>query len=386
MSFYKGYKIRLFPTPEQEELMWEHIRACRTIWNLMIEKQNEQQAIDGKYIGEFDMINMLTDLKKQEEYKWLTKVSNASLTQTCRELHRAYTLFFKGIFKHPQFKSYKDRRKYSFPLTQIKIDMYFVDENYVKVPKMKRIKYKSDFKFGFGRTAEQFTNPRISYKNGKWILSVNRLEENTDKKELSDKTMGIDLGIRKLAVASFGNEIFEFGNINKSRRVRKLETKMKHYQRLIQTKLRQNGRHESNNLQKIRTKFRKVCAKLSNIRLNYTHQTTTFLVNKLPMRVVMEDLQITKLMKNKSATKQISNQRWKEFVRQMEYKCQRKGIEFILADRYFPSSQICSSCGFVYKKASDGDEFWICPNCKTRHNRDVNASINLMNYMVQGLY
>ena len=212
----------------------------------MLAKQNEQQKIDGKYISEFDMIKMLTPLKKEDEHLWLKKVSNASLAQTCRDLHVAYKHFFEGLFKHPQFRRYSDRRKYSFPLTQIKIDMYFVDEQYVKVPKMGRIKYKSNYKFGFGRTAEQFTNPRICYRNGKWLLTINRLEEEIDQ-ELTKDSMGIDLGIRKLAVVKYGEETFSFGNINNSRKMRKLENKKKHYQRVMARKIKQNGGVKSNN-------------------------------------------------------------------------------------------------------------------------------------------
>lgn len=380
--YYKGYVVRLFPTPQQEELMWEHVKASRYIWNYMLAKQNEQQEIDGKYISEFDMIKMLTPLKKEEEHLWLKRVSNASLAQTCRDLHAAYQHFFKGKFKHPQFRRYSDRRKYSFPLTQIKIDMYFVDEQYVKVPKMGRIKYKTNYKFGFGRTAEQFTNPRICYRNGKWLLTVNRLEEENNQ-ELTKDSMGIDLGVRKLAVVRYGEETFLFGNINNSRKMRKLNNKKKHYQRVMARKLRQNGGVKSNNYLKYLEKYRKVHARISNIKLNYIHQITSFLIKKRPRRVVMEDLKIEEMMRTqKHNRRNISDARWAEFIRQMKYKCERNGIEFVSADTFFPSSQICSVCGHRNRSVKSGIERWICPNCFERHDRDINAATNLMNYKI----
>ena len=194
----KSYKIRLYPTKEQEALMWKHIGACRYIWNYMLAYQQEQYVNGEKHLSAFDMIKLLTPLKKDGEHEWLCEVSNASLGVVCRDLDKAYKGFFKKIARFPKFKSRK-RSKKTYPVKDDRI--YFINSKLMHIEKVGKIKYKTDFDLPQGR-GHKFTNPRISNVNGKWMLSFGMECEN-QAPVLTDISMGIDLGVKDLAIAEF---------------------------------------------------------------------------------------------------------------------------------------------------------------------------------------
>ena len=235
----KSFKIRLFPTPEQEELIWKHIGSCRFIWNWMLAKQNELYEQGEKHLSAFSMINLLKPLKNDGEHRWLYDVSNSSLQVVCRDLDRAYSVFFAKRTRFPRFKS----RKRSKPNYPVRPDgAYFKSDCIVQIEKLGKVQFQTNYTFPTGK-GTKFTNPRISYINNKWILSFGMECEN-QAPELTDNAMGIDLGVKELAVVSYGDDSYVFHNINKSKRVRKLEHKKKHIQRVIARKYRTNGNYE----------------------------------------------------------------------------------------------------------------------------------------------
>lgn len=377
----KSYKVRLYPTKEQERLMWKHVGSCRFIWNWMLAKQEELYKQGEKHLSGFDMINLLSPMKKQEEYKWMCEVSNISLCTICRDLDKAYKMFFKKTSGFPKFKS----RKKSKPNFPIRTDtLYFKDDKVLNIEKIGKVMYKTDFVFEYGRNACKFTNARVSYINGKWMLSFGMECEN-QVRELNDISMGIDLGVKDLAIVEYNGQPLVFHNINKSKQMRNIGKRMKHLQRSISRKYEANrtGKkyNKTKNIERQEERLRILRARQSNIRRNYLHQTTHKLVSLLPKRIVMEDLNVQGMMKNRHLSKAVQEQCFYEFIRQIEYKCAWNGIELVKADRFYPSSKTCSGCGCIKKDLKLSDRTYHCSDCGLTIDRDYNAAINLSRYV-----
>lgn len=374
----KGYKIRIYPNKEQKILIEKHIGACRFIWNYMLNLQNENYKAGNKYISRFDMIRSLTPLKKQKEYQWLNEVSISSLQNICTDLDKNFKGFFKKEHKHPNFKSKKKSKK-SYPVCINRF--YFKDNKHIQIQKLGAIKCKTDFKIPIGK--HKFSNVRLGKELNKYFISFG-LECENQVRQLNDYSMGIDLGVKDLAVVSYGDNSLVFHNINKSSKIKKLNRELKHLQRSISRKYeanKQGNKHiKTNNIMKAEEKLHKINKKISDIRNNYIHQTTHKLIELLPKRVVMEKLNISGMMKNKHLAKAIGEQNFYKFIEYMKYKCEWNGIEFIQVDRFYPSSKKCSCCGNIKKDLKLSDRVYVC-KCGLNIDRDLNAAINLKNYV-----
>lgn len=345
----------------------------------MLNIQIQRYRNNEKYLLAYDMMNLLPKLKKQEEYSWLCGISAQSLQKECKLLDRDYKRFFNKNGKHPKYKS-KKRSPQSYPVAT---QRFHFNNTTVQIPNVGEVKFKTDFSFPVG-TGYKFMNVSIGCVNNKWILSFGMECEN-QAFVLSDASMGIDLGIKKLAVVAFGDNQFVYDNINKSSKMKKLERQIAYRQKSLSrkylTNYRRTGKYtKTNNIIKEENKLRNLYAKQANIRLNYIHQTTHQLVAKLPRRVVMEDLQIRHMVKNRHLSKAIHSQRFSEFIRQMKYKCEWDGIQFVQADRFYPSSKTCSGCGSIKRDLKLSDRTYICQDCGLVIDRDYNAAINLMKY------
>ena len=376
----RSFKIRLFPTKEQEELMWKHINGCRYIYNLMLEKQINNYENNEKYLSSFTMNKMLTIIKRQNDLTWLNEISARSLQIVCSDLNRVFQRFFNKTGGFPKFKS-KKRCKSAFPVKAQ--TLYFIDRNDLRIENFGKIKYKTDYVFKYGLRQIKALNARISRTNGKWMLSFGMECEN-QAPILTDKPMGIDLGIKETMVVAYGNESIIFHNINKSKKVRELKKRIRNLQRVISRRYEANrvGKKyiKTNNIIKLENKLRKLYARLNGIRYNYIHQCTHKLISLLPCRVVMEDLNVMGMMKNRHLSKAIQEQCFYEIIRQMKYKCEWNGIPFIQADRFYPSSKSCSCCGAINKRLTLSDRTFICPECGFAIDRDYQAALNLMRY------
>lgn len=329
---------------------------------------------DKKKYSSTELGKILTQYKKQKP--WLNEVSNATLKEAIRNLDVAYTNFYKKRANLPKFKS-KKRSKLSFYSRYEKIKFY--ENNRVNLEKIGKIKYKSSYNINFIEETS-FKNPHVSYNGRCWVLTF-ALDVENKIESLTNEVIGIDLGIKYLAICSDG---VVYKNINKEMRIKKLEKRLKRLQRKVSKKYEMNkkgGRYvKTNNIKKLEKDIRRIHRRLKNIRLNYLHQTTADIVKTKPYRVVMEDLSITDMMKNKSISKQVSNLGLNEFTRQMKYKCEWNSIEFIQVDRWYPSSKKCSNCGIIKKDLKLSDRRYKCNECGLDIDRDFNASLNLMNY------
>lgn len=370
----KSLKIRLYPTKEQEILFYKHINCQRYIYNWALNLNNELYRKDKKKYSSTVLCKMLTQYKKQEV--WLSEVSNATLKESIRNLDKAYTNFYKGRANLPKFKS-KKKSKLNFYSRYDKIKFY--KNNTVNLEKIGKVKYKSSYDIALTQIVK-FSNPHVSYNGRCWILTVG-VSVDSEMHKLTNEIIGIDLGIKELAICSNG---MMFKNINKDLAIKKLEKRLKRLQRKVSKKyeLNKEGRsyRKSNNIIKLENKINRLYRKLHNIRLNYIHQTTSTIVKTKPCMVVMEDLCIKDMMKNKSIAKYVSKLGLYEFIRQMKYKCEWNNIKFIQVDRYYPSSKICSNCFSIKKDLKLSDRTYYCEKCGLTIDRDFNASINLMNY------
>lgn len=343
----------------------------------MLAEHKRVYAETQKTIHKYDMTKILTGLKTTNDFEWLKDVSAYSLNKICANLDESFERFFNKISRYPNFKSKKNSKK-SFPVRSEKERFYFT-ENFVKVEKIGKIRYKSKYCNLIKGT--KFYNASIFLKNNKWILSV-AIDCENQAVELTDKSLGIDLGIKELAVCSFGGEKLIFHNINKTKRMKNLEGKLKHIHKTISRKYATNGNFcKTKSIEKYENILRGIYYKMSSIRENYIHQSTHTLVSLLPCRVVMEKLDIQDMLKNRHLSKLILEQNFYRFVTQMKYKCEYYGIEFIQVDRFYPSSKTCSNCGHIKKDLKLSDRIYRCPECGLEIDRDFNAALNLEKYV-----
>jgi putative transposase len=228
---------------------------------------------------------------------------------------------------------------------------------------------------------DKYSNPRISFDGKYWYISVG-IEQEINKPELNDFTLGIDVGIKDLAITSIAD--LKFSNINRTKKVKKLEKKLKRLQRKVSNKYIKNKKGESyqktNNIIKLEKRIKLVNRKLNGIRNNHLHQATSKIVKTKPSTIIMETLNISGMMKNKHLSKAIAQQKLFEFKRQIQYKSDKQGIKFVEADKWYPSSKTCSKCGHIKKNLSLSERTYICEKCDYIIDRDYNAAINLSRY------
>jgi len=364
-------KVRLYPSELQEQKLWQSVGTARFIYNWTLARQEENYKNGGKFISDNELRKEITELKKTE-LRWLKEVSNNVAKQSVKDGCDAYKRFFKGLSDKPRFKSRRKSKK-SFYNDNCKLKVK--EGNLVNIEKVGWIKTNEQVPIGV-----KYSNPRISYDNKYWYLSVG-IEKEEIQEDLTDVSLGIDLGLKDLAVCSDGAV---YKNINKTYVVRKIEKRLKRLQKQVSRKYEQNKKGKefvkTKNIIKIEKQIQQVHRRLANIRNNYLHQTTTSIVKTKPYRVVIEDLNVKGMMKNKHLSKAISKQGFYEFKRQIEYKCKFRGIELVIADRFYPSSKTCSQCSEIKKDLKLTDRLYKC-SCGLSIDRDLNASINLSNYL-----
>ena len=369
----KSIKIRLFPTKEQELLMLKSIGCSRFTYNWALNRCNELYQQGVKY-NMSDIRKEFTQLKKQKEFEWLNEVSNTTMVEAMRNLDKAFKLFFKKIGKYPRFKT-KRKSKQSF---YVRYDNLYFKDNVCNIEKIGKVNFKTNYNIPNCK----YQNPYCNYDGKYWYLSFGfKIEENQTVLN-NDLSVGIDLGIKDLATVNVLDKPIK--NINKTKKVKRLKKKLKRLQRQVSRKYEANkiGNKfvKTNNIIKLEKQIKLLHRKLSNIRKNHIHQATNRIIKLKPYRVVMEDLNISGMMKNKHLSKAIVEQGFYEFTRQMKYKCEWNGIKFFQVDRFYPSSKTCSCCGFVNKNLKLKDRVYKCCDCGLEIDRDLNASINLGNY------
>ena len=379
----KSIKVRLNPNNKQLTKLFQYAGCARFAYNWAIAREQENYKQGNKFLSDNDLRKEFTQLKKQSEYKWLNEASNNVTKQAIKDACNAYKRFFKGQCKYPKFKS----KKHSIPsFYQDNIVIRFTD-THVKVEGFSMSKKRNKQKLNWIKLCEKgriptdcrYVNPRFTYDGLYWYVSVG-IEVDENNTLPSNEGIGIDLGIKDLAICSDGNS---YKNINKTQRIKKLEKRKRRLQRSISRRYEKNKKGvrycKTSNIIKREKELLKVTKRLTYIRQNHIHQTTSEIVKRKPSFICIEDLNVSGMMKNRHLSKTIQQQGFYEFRRQIEYKSELNNIPVIIADRFFPSSKLCSCCGNIKKDLKLSDRIYKC-ECGNIIDRDFQASLNLKIY------
>ena len=421
----KSIRVQLLPNNKQKTKLFQFAGAARYAYNWALNKQMDHFCEGHKIQTDSALRKEFTVLRHAEENKWLQDVSNNVTKQAIKDLCIAYKNFFRkqkqpGYIKytskkiahynrigksltvydmngHPKFRSKKNG---DFRFYQDNVKIQFT-ETHVKLESLAGSRRKNRQRLNWIRLAERnripvrakYTNPRIAFDGERWWLSVG-IQTARKLKPLRwlsfayrkrrytrSEGIGIDLGIKDLAVLSDATKV---RNINKTRAIRRLKKKRRRLQRQVSRKYQMNKKGDryckTSNLIKSEKQLLRINHRLANIRQNHVHQTTTAIIKRKPSFVCLEDLNIRGMMKNRYLSEKIQEQSLYEFRRQIEYKAHWAKISVIIADRWYPSSKTCVICGHVKKDLNLSERMYVCPVCGNVIDRDFQAALNLKRY------
>ena len=382
----KVIRVMLIPNNKQKSKLFQYANTARFAYNWALAKEQENYKNGGKFISDADLRKEFTKLKQIFEYSWLKEINCDVPKQAIKDACNAYKNFFKGIVKHPKFKS-KKYSVLSFYQDNVKINFTTTHVRLILVTEKSKARNKRGQKFCKVRLAEhnriptdcKYYNPRIKFDGLNWWITVG--VECPDSIDIpNNEGIGIDLGIKELAICS---DKYKYQNINKTQKIKQLEKKKHRLQRSISRKYLKNKKGDNycktSNIIKSEKKLLKVNHRLTNIRQNYLHQVTSEIIKREPSFICVEDLNVKGMMKNKHLSKAVQEQKFYEFRRQIEYKSKWNNITVIVADRFFPSSKLCSCCGKIKKDLKLSDRIYKC-ECGNVIDRDYQASLNLKRY------
>ena len=384
-DFYKAYKIRLYPNIEQYGLIMQNIASARLVYNYFLNLKDNCYKSSKTNLSLKTMKHKLVEMKEQEEYKFLKDVDTMALTTSLENLDKAYTNFFNGRSSHPVFKrkgvrdsyttncirsTYKNRR-----YSNIELDII---NKTIKLPKIGIVKYK-----GY-RNMTSFNGRIISVavsKDANKIYASITVEEEIEifKNEYNEwNTIAIDVGVKDLVVTSMGEKYSKI-------KIDRIENHIKKLQQDLANKVK-----GSKNYIKLKNKISRLYQKIRNKRKYYIHNITNKITKENNV-IITEDLKVKEMITSNTSTKilrkGLTNASLSELERQLVYKTKWRGKKLIKINQYYPSSQICSSCGYQNKETKDLSlREWTCPKCNHEHDRDINASLNILFQGILKLY
>ena len=380
----KAYKTEIHPTQAQIELIHKTFGCTRYIYNQYVYENLENLASGKDFISAFSYSKRVNN--DPNTPFWLKEVPSKAIKQALIYADHAFRDYFSKRKGRPKFK--KKGTNDSFYL----IGTLKVERHRIFVPVLKWVRLKE-----FGYIPEKISSVTISMKNGRYYISCLSKEEKDERVALSNKSMGIDFGLKD----QFITEDRTILSINRSLRIKKLEQRLRREQRCLSRKIEANmiekvyyqkgvkkGQlkfykwlkplSECKNIQKQKLKVARLHERLTRIRTDYNRKALRSLVlERKPSSITIENLVVRNLMKNRHLSAAISKAQWYQSRLYLENLCKKLGIELRLADKFYPSSKLCSICGFKYKDLKLTERFWTCSNCGNEHDRDRNAAINL---------
>ena len=373
----KSFKTEINPTEEQMKKINKTIGTCRFIYNFYIAHNKELYENGEKFMTGRRFSVWLNNeyLPNNPDKMWIKEVSTKSTKKAMEDAYTAFSRFFMHKSGFPRFK----KKNYS------DVKMYFVkdgkasclsERHRVKVPTLGWVRLKEKGYIPTSKDGFIIRSGTISYKAGRYYISVLVDIQKQDTCVNNDFCVGIDLGLKNLAICSDGST---YQNINKTYNVRKVEKRLKREQRKLSRKIvvMKRGESTQKNFVKQRLKIQKLHQRLTNIRTDYINKTISKIVKTKPSYIVIEDLNVSGMMKNRHLSKAIAQQKFFEFRTKLSQKCKEFGIELRVVDKWYPSSKACHNCGYINKGLKLSDRVYRCSECGYVEDRDINASLNL---------
>lgn len=363
--------------------MLQYAGAARFAYNWALEQQDKNHKEGGKFLSDCDLRKQFTQYKQTNQ--WLYDISNDVTAQAINDAWLAYIRFFKKQANFPKFKSrkrskpsfYQGSCKVKFSSTHVKIEKISKSQRHNK-RKLNWIKLSEANRIPF---VDTYLNPRVTFDGLHWYVSVGVEHPDDSVPVPTGQGVGIDVGLKELAVCSDGHT---YKNINKTDRVKRLEKQKRRKQKQISRKYEKNKQGnkyvKTKNIEKSELKLLKINHKLTNIRKDYIHKVTTDIVKREPSFITIGDLNVSGMLKNKHLSKAVQQQNFYRFRELLTYKAEQAGIKLVIADRFYPSSKLCSNCGSVKQTLKLTERTYICSNCGLEIDRDLNASLNLCRY------
>ena len=359
----KAYKFRLYPTEEQKQFFNQCIGNARFVYNHCLSLRKDLWENDKKSISMKELSRHITDLKKYQEYEWLKNSDSIALQQSIRDLDTAFQRFFKKQAKYPRFHNKHKKNSYR---TINQNGTVAIENGKLHLPKLKTLVEVRQSRFfnGIIKNATVSKTP-----SNKYFVSL-LVEEKDVFGTSKPNEVGIDLGIKDFAILSNGTKY----NMD-TKHIKNLEKKLKRLQRKFSRTMPKSKNHEKRRI-KVAIQYEKI----TNFKNDFLQKLSRKLVDENQV-IAIESLRIKNMVKNHRLAKSIQDCSWYKFVTMLEYKSKwQSNCQVVKIDTFFPSSQICSQCGYKNPKVKDlSIREWECPKCHTTHDRDINASINILN-------